>query len=203
MSYDPEIWLESTTRTIKQYVIDGISAPNAYEVIMEFPGAAFDTKKLPLDKTVIHFEIDDMPERLLGFGDDPARDNYDAVNQQNQPQWAAIQEINFDVGIWASAKSGGTTSRMRARQHLSRLFGFPQGVVNLRDYSDNGDGVIEILRPLSGGRFVLDRVNDVTMYRMVDCSLDVRVFSRTPIENSPIVPTIEDIVQAPGLTIIG
>lgn len=201
--YDPEEWLLSTIRTIKQYVIDGLAAPNVYDVVMEFPGAALDLQKVPLTKTLIHFEIDDIPSSPLGFGDSPARDNYDSMNQQNQPQWAEIVEINFDVGVWASAKSGGITQRARARQSLGYLFGYPQGVENLRAYSDNGDGVIEIIRPLEGGHFAIDRINDVPVYRMVNCSLDVRVFSRTPLVQAPVVPTIEEIDQNPNLTIIG
>lgn len=202
MTYDPESWLETTSRTIKQYVIDGLNAPNVWDVVMQFPGADIDAQTQPISKTIIHFEIDDIVERPLGFGDAPHRDNYDAAAGTIQPQWASIHEINFDVGIWASDRSGGTTSRMRARQHLTRLFGIPQGLVSLRNYSDNGDGVIELLR-FSGGRDILDFSNDVKLYRMVDASLDIRVFSRTPLADAAIETAIDEIVQAPNLTILG
>lgn len=202
MTYQAEDWLLTTYRTLKSYVIDTINAPNVYDVVMEFPGANIDAKTLPLRKTIIHFEIDDIDEQPLGMGDRPAVDNYDAVTSEITPQWAHIHVVNFDVGIWASDAEGGTTSRMRARQWLTRLFSIPEGAERLRDYSDGGDGVIEVLS-LSGGRNVIDRVNDMRLYRMVDCTLVCRVFSRTPIEDAVTVPAIDEIDQAPNLTIIG
>lgn len=202
MTYQAEDWLLSTYRTLKSYVIDTINAPNVYDVVMEFPGADVDAGKMPLRKIIIHFEIDDIDEQPLGMGDRPAVDNYSAGTSEITPQWAHIHVVNFDVGIWASDAEGGTTSRMRARQWLTRLFSIPEGAEHLRDYSDGGDGVIEILS-FSGGRNVIDRVNDMRLYRMVDCTLVCRVFSRTPIEDAVTVPAIDEIDQAPNLTIIG
>ena len=200
MTFNPEQWLESMTRTLKSYVVDTINAPNIYDVVMEFPGSQIDASKLPLEKTVIHFEIDDIDEQPLGMGDTPARWNYAAGDVQ--PQWAHIHVVNFDVGIWASDRSGGTTSRMRARQWLTRLFQIPEGAERLRNYSDGDDGVLEVLS-FSGGRFVPDSSNDVRMWRLVDSSVVIRVFSRTPMEDVETGPAIEEIDQAPNLTIIG
>jgi hypothetical protein len=198
--YDPEIFLESTTRTIKEYVETNINT-RIYQVIMEFPGAQLDAGQLPMSKTLIHFELDDDDNKPVGFGDGMFQDNYQ-VGVGIFPQYAARHMFTFDVGIWASDKSGGTTSRMRAKQLLNFLFDMNNGgAKRMGDFSDNGDGRIEVLS-FSGGRFVLDSANDVRLYRMVDCQLGVRVFSRTP---APTVaePAIETITQAPNLTIIG
>ena len=200
--YEPEDWLLSATRVLKQYVIDGLNAPNTYEVVMQFPGALLDEEELPLKKTIIHFEIDDIDERPVGMGDTPHRENYDIATGTVTPQWASVHVINFDAGIWASDLSGGTTSRMRARQHLTRLFSIPGGAERLRDYSDGDDGVLEVLR-FTGGRNALDNINDQRLYRLIDSTLEIRVFSRTPIEFAEQGPAIEEIAQAPNLTIIG
>jgi hypothetical protein len=202
MTYDPEDWLITTVRTLKSYVVDTINAPKVYDVVMEFPGAQIDAEKLPISKTIIHFELDAVTELPVGFGDTPMVWNYNAAAFSVQPQWAHVHRMNFDVGIWASDKSGGTTQRMRARQWLTRLFQLPEGAERLRKYSDAGDGVIEVLS-FSGGRFLQDTANDVRQYRMVDGTLEIRVYSRTPLDDSEVAPAIEEIDQAPGLTIIG
>ena len=199
-NFDPERWLETAVRGIQDYVKDNVNT-RIYEVVMEFPGADLDAKKLPIRKTIIHFEIDDMPDAPIGFGDRPMVDNYNAADQTVNPQWAAMHTINFDVGIWASDDSGGTTSRMRARQELQRLFGFPSSIEALRAATDGGDGSVEILR-YRGGNFTVDRVSDVRTYRMVNGELEVRVFSRTPLADLG-SPAIEEIDQSPGLTILG
>lgn len=198
--YDPEKFLESTVRTIKEYVETYINT-RIYEVVMEFPGALYDAGEMPMKKTVIHFELDDQEGKPVGFGDGMFADNY-VAGVGNFPQYAAVQLFTFDVGIWASDSSGGTTSRMRAKQYLSFLLDMNNGgAKKLGDFSDNGDGRIEVLS-FSGGRFVLDSANDVRLYRMVDCQLVVRVYSRTPIPSIS-EPAIEEIDQAPNLTIIG
>lgn len=201
MTYNPEDWLISTVRTLKSYVVDTINAPNVYDVVMEFPGAQIDAATLPLPHTLFHFELDAIQELPVGFGDTPMKWGYDGAGSVH-PQWAHVHRMNFDVGIWASDKSGGTTSRMRARQWLTRLFSLPEGAERLRDYSDADDGVLEVLS-FSGGRFIQDSANDTRLFRMVDGTLEIRVYSRTPIDDVVIGPAIEEIDQAPGLTIIG
>jgi hypothetical protein len=198
--YNPEKWLETTMRGIHDYVDDNVDG-SVYNVIMEFPGPLLDEQKMPIDRTIIHFEIDDIRTRPLGLGDDPAEWNYDEDTQSVNPQWATVHEIALDVGIWSSDRSGGTTSRMRAFQILQNLFGTPASVQSLRAATTGNDGGVEILR-YSGGSAAIDTVNDVRMYRMVDGQLEVRVFSRTPLSDVP-APAIEEIVQSPGLTILG
>jgi len=199
--YDPEKFFETTVRTLKEYVETNINT-RIYEVVMEFPGAQYDSGEMPLKKTVIHFELDDHDTKPVGFGDNMFQDNYDAVGQEIFPQFAAVQTFTFDVGIWATDGSGGTTSRMRAKQYLNFLFDMNNGgAKKFGDFSDNGDGRIEVLQ-FSGGRFVPDHANDIRLYRMVDCQLVVRVYSRTPLPADGI-PTVETIEQAPDFTIIG
>jgi hypothetical protein len=203
VTYDPEKWMESTLRTLKDYATENFNT-GIYSIVMEFPGAIVDNEKLPMKKTIIHFELDDVVSRPVGFGDGAFADNYDEVNHEITPQYATMHRLAFDVGVWASDRSGGTTARMRARQTLEFMFGMNAGGINrLRDFSDAGDGVIEIVG-FSGGRFVLDTsANDTRLFRMVDCLLEVRVFSRTALAAQEPIPTIETISYNPDLTILG
>jgi hypothetical protein len=84
------------------------------------------------------------------------------------------------------------------------LFGYPSSVEALRQFSDGGDGSIEIVQ-WSGGMNAQDRVNDIRVYRAMNMTLDVRVFSRSPLptDSSLADTVIEDIIQQPNLTILG
>ena len=199
MSYDPEIWLESLIREIKAYAESNFN--DTYQVVMEFPGPMLDRSELPLSKTVIHFEIDDVVDSLIGMGDNKFADNYDDTTGTVNPQYARRHNINFDVGVWASAKSGGVTSRLRAKQTLEEMFGAVNGQLNLRAASDGGDGYIEVIS-YTGGRMIMDTINDSPVYRMIDTALVVRVFSRTKLAVTA-GPAIEEIIQDPNLEIIG
>jgi|SRR5262245_48588600 len=195
-TYDPEIYLESVTRVIQEYALAGFTraahdvngddvGENLYDIIMEFPGPILDTvKTVPFEKTLIHFEIDDIQTNLLGFGDNVFAENFDQSSGTIRPQEAKKHEINFDVGIWATDSCGGTTARMRAYQILNELFSGSIATEALRRYSNGGDGPIDILS-FSGGRFATERVNDIPVYRTVNSSLVVRCYSRTRI------PTLE------------
>src|SRR5207253_1125216 len=118
--YDPEHWLETTVRALKDYMNANLNT-RIYDVVMEFPGAIVDAEKMPIKKTIIHFEIDAIDSKPVGLGDNIFASNYDSGLHQNSPQTAERHMINFDVGIWASDRSGGLTSRLRARQTLSNL----------------------------------------------------------------------------------
>lgn len=199
MTYDPENWLVSTTRTLRAWVELHLNG-DLYDVIMEFPGAALDAKSVPLSKSLLHFEIDDMPAEPLGFGEGLEAENYDAPSKSYNPQYANIRRINFDVGIWTFDRTGGTTARMKLMQDLEQIFG-PGAVNPFRNFSDAGDGVIDIIR-FSGGRGTTDSINDVPVYRTINSELELRVVTRTKLlpEGGP---TIEEISQAPNLTILG
>lgn len=199
MVYDPEHWYESTVRTLEAYVKANMNS-RVYDVEMEFPGAIVDSQKVPLKKTMLHFAIDDVKSSVLGMGDNAFAQNYDASTHSIFPQYANQHEFTFDVGVWASDRSGGTTQRMRARQQFEFLFG-SGGIDKLRSFSDGGDGVLEILS-FTGGTNVLDESNGVRLYRMVNCMLVIRVFSRTPLPSTGIA-TIEQILQSQTITITG
>jgi hypothetical protein len=200
--YNPEIYLESALRELQTYVSRGFDSAvldnNAesagrftYQVVMEFPGDVIDDiRTVPLPKTIIHFELDDSENKPVGLGDNIFAENYDVATKTITPQEATYHQLNFDVGIWASDASGGTTSRLRAQQILNGLFvGFLARQALLAS-SDGGDGGLEILR-YHGGQFLTERVNDVNTYRMAGAELEMRVYSRTP--RSISIPTIEGI----------
>jgi hypothetical protein len=207
--YDPENWLESMTRCLKEYAEeefhqsvrddDGNFIGNqVYEIIMEFPETEDILKLMPMAKTIIHFEIDDLQNNILGFGEGHHRLNYDEFLRLIEPQEAVIHEIDLDVGVWSSPRSGGTTARLRAYQIVKNLFEGALATQRLMEATDNGDGGVEIIE-LTGGRFIQDTVNDISLFRVIDCSLKVRVFSRTPRLFQ--IPTVEEITQIPELII--
>jgi hypothetical protein len=201
--YDPEHWLESLVRTLQAYAENGVNNAvhdnlgnpaglQAYNIIMEFPGEVIDdVKNLPLDRTIIHFEIDDPQTRVVGFGDNVFSQNFNEVEGTVSPQEARLHTVNFDVGIWSTDSSGGTTSRMRAFQILNTLFSGAKATEALRIFSDGGDGPIDILS-FAGGRFATERVNDINVYRTMGAELEVRVFSRTAIPTAE--PAITGVV---------
>jgi hypothetical protein len=220
MTYDPEIFLESLMRELKKYV--GTALNNSvrdssgnpvglynpptntngiYELVMEFPTPESMRTKVPLPRTVIHFEIDAIDHRWVGFGDQVKRLNYNSTDQTVSPQEAGWHRINFDVGVWTSDKAGGTTARMRAMQTLRFLFHGKLAQQAFDASAKGDDGRIEILHYM-GGRFITETINDVLTYRTVDGTLELRVFSRTPLYLSPPAPAIEEIVQDPNLLIV-
>src|SRR4029077_8965358 len=77
--YDPEQGLETKGRVLKEYlekefqvsVSDGQNyvGLDAYEIIAEFPGTLLDARKMPMQRTIVHFEIDDIQSNIIGFGD--------------------------------------------------------------------------------------------------------------------------------------
>jgi hypothetical protein len=206
-TFNPEIYLETATRCLKEYAEAGIDAAiqdnnsndvglDVYEVVMEFPSDEMIVSKVPGNKSIVHFELDDIQDSILSFGDNVARSVYDPVLHTVTDQEGRRHVLNFDVGIWAWDKSGGTTARLRARQILTNLFTGAQATKNLRASSDGGDGMLEILS-YTGGHFTTEYVNDVRVFRMVDTSLSIRVFSRTP--NPIISPSIESFDYDLGL----
>jgi len=210
-TYNPEIHMESLSRCLKEYAEDGLHASvkneagasvgnSVYSVVMEFPGTEISGLKVPLDKTIIHFAIDDVEDRVVGLGDNIFANNHDPIDSTVNPQEARQHVVNFDVGIWSSDRTGGITARLRAQQTLVNLFCGSIAQMRIREATLAGDGCLEILR-YSGGNFATERINDVDVYRMMGAELVIRVFSRTPVLDEPL-PAIESIVQVPGLTIL-
>jgi hypothetical protein len=166
-----------------------------YDVEMDWPTAADTARDIQLEKTLIHFVIDDINSTKLGFGEDTVNAT-EVLAVAPEPdivkfQSARMHEINFDVGVWASDKSGGSTSRLVTYQMLDTLFGSTQA---RRRFQTATKGV-QIIR-FNGGTFITERVNDVRTFRIIDCELVVRVFSRHTVEDRVIV---EEIVQDPDL----
>lgn len=87
---------------------------------------------------------------------------------------------------------------MRVKETLALLFHGNDAQANLNAAVNDGDGTIEILN-FTGGRFITDRINDIDVYRLIDSSLDVRVFSRRPLVATPVVPSIEEIIADDSL----
>lgn len=211
-TYNPEIYLESLVRCLNEYASDGFNDAikdqagisgglQLHNVIMEFPGTDVISVKIPLEKTIVHFEIDDIDDRVVGLGDNVFANNYDPVEETVNPQEAGMHMVNFDIGIWSSDRSGGVTARLRAVQILKLLFSGAMAQNRIAEATNGGNGKLEILS-YSGGNFATERINDMDVYRMVGGELIIRVFSRTPISSVPL-PSIEGITQASGLTILG
>jgi len=208
-NFNPEDWLETAVRGLKDYASAGVDAAvqnnvsqdsglDVFEVMMEFPSDEKIITLLPGKKSIIHFELDDIQDHILGFGKNVAKTVYDPINFHVSEQEGRRHILNFDVGIWTWDKSGGTTARFRARQILTNLFTGSQAIVNLREATDGGDGQLELL-DFTGGHFTTDQVNDVRVFRQVNTNLQIRVFSRTP--NPVVTSTIEDIGYDLGLVI--
>jgi hypothetical protein len=208
--YDPEMFLESTIRCLKAYleqqfhvaVDDGENyvGLDAYEIISEFPATGLELRKMPLHRTIIHFEIDDIQSSLLGMGDNIFAFTYDGATGTIVGRTGEVHVINLDVGIWATDASGGITARLRAKQILQNCLGGSLGIIKLRNFTNGGDGMLEIMG-FSGGRFVLDKINDMTVYRMAECTLIIRVYSRVPLDDELSGPAIEEIIIDPDLSI--
>lgn len=213
--YDPENFLVSLTRAIKAYVIWGMNAflgsgvvynsqtntSGVIDVIMEYPPAGVEVYTTPLPRSILHFEIDSVDGELVGFGNNIFKETYDEVEKFLIQQEGSAHRVNFDVGIWTSDKSGGTTMRLMMRQALDQIFLGVKARNNFKLAVDNGNGSPEILS-FSGGGFIVENLNDVKTYRMIDCTLELRCYSRSKADVSDAVPTIEEIDQAPGLTIV-
>jgi hypothetical protein len=176
---------------LKEYVEDNLNL-DAYDVVFDYSPAELTAQKLPLAKSVIHFAIDDIQNPDIGYG----ATTVEAIDANTlTPSELLKHDVNFDVGMWASASTGGSTARLVVYQHLVRLF---QGKGAYDRCMEATDGV-EIIS-FNGGRFYTDRINDLEIYRIVGAELVVRCYSaETGALESGYTPyTIE---QEPDLTI--
>jgi hypothetical protein len=180
--YDPDNWLISCTRALKDFVVTTLNDKDT-DVEMSFPDPRSWTKKVPLANALIHFEQDHISDPVYGFGSpgDDVIDDTDPENVTSLHREAVQHLVNFDVGVWVSAQSGGVTKRMALTQALKDLFVPAMNKVAMHD-STQGIWVVSF----EGGRNELDRINDVPVWRALDMTLVVRVVSRhTP--SSPVV----------------
>lgn len=174
MTYDPENWLLSCSRELKDYV--AAAFPN-FDVELNYP----DTEKLlPMERPLIHLEQDDLAHPVLGFGV-PGVEVQDEVNHTWELQEAQVHLVNFDVGVWVSKEAGGATARMQAAQGLADMFARPNGKKALQE-ATGGLWVVNY----TGGRNELDRIADTPVWRMLDCTVIVRVVSR----HVPLAPEV-------------
>lgn len=174
VAFDPNNWLLTCTRSIGSYVEQVLSDPDT-SIEMSFPDVRNWEKETPLAKSLIHFETDDVSDPPIGFGK-PGKeffDNTDPANPKFHVEEAAQHFINYDVGVWTSAESGGATKRMVLKQALKDMFVTVTGKEAM--YAATG-GIWAI--SFEGGRDELDRINDLPVWRALDMTLIVRVFSR-------------------------
>jgi hypothetical protein len=166
---------------IESYVVAAFN-PQFYNVEMSFPDVNTWPRTAPLTKTLIHFEQDDIEDPKWAMGQ-PGRDVFNESMGTFVLHEAARHRINYDVGVWTSAASGGETSRMRAVQRLKNLF-VPVGAK--LDFKEATGGVKVVT--FDGGRNHLDRINDLPVYRSSEMTLVVEVFSRHIPEFEEIIP---------------
>lgn len=197
-AYDPDAYLVSAGRSIHDYVRDQLLARadigDVVDVEMSYPDTRDWTKDSPLERSLVHFELDDDPAMILGFGVPQTLDDQgDDTAIVSEPQ---VHHLNYDVGIWTSPQSGGTTKRAQLRQALRDIFGTATGRVAFNEATE-GLQAIEF----GGGSDVLDRVNSLPIYRTTGITLVVSVFSR--LTQSTPVDLVTDAVQLQHLSIDG
>ncbi len=167
---DPNKWLISTFRSLKSYMLNNTDA-DLYEIIFSFPSDKDLDNYMPLSRTLVHFEIDEIVNTVFGFGDnviDSVEDNAGNITEYE----VRCHDINFEVGVWTSAKSGGTTQRLLAAQFLHDLF---HGA-SARETLLTQTGLD--IRSFTGGMFIKEEVNQLDIYRVSGMTLVLRVYSR-------------------------
>jgi hypothetical protein len=207
-TYDPYQWLPSMFRAIREYVLKGIDKAakyytddiglRQYEIVFDYPASVLVPDKLPFTNadgdpvTLIHFEIDNIENRLVGFGESHIGETPYPASGTIVPEEAEAHEVNFDVGIWATDKSGGSTSRLMAYQALDTIFSGPSAQEACESATE---GVL--VRSFGGGRFISDSVNDIRLFRVADMELVCFVYS-----TKLVIPEISsDFVIVPELFI--
>lgn len=175
-AYDPDSYLVSSTRQIGAWVTAKLGELDAlagvFDLEMSHPDTTQLAKSTPLRKLLIHFELDADPDLVLGFGK-PGMPEFDEDEGTVLFSEATLHRLHFDVGLWASAEAGGATKRMEARQALANLFG---SVTGREEFNLATEGLQVV--SFDGGHDVLDRVNDLPIWRTAGGSLVVEVFGR-------------------------
>lgn len=181
---DPQLWLETTIRAVKDFT-NGNLDNSIYEVIMEWPSNKFLHDYMPFERTLVHFEIDDLTPIRLGFGDNVFAEAFDDVNGLITSFEGSFTDINFDVGVWASYRSGGSTSRLLAYQLLRKLFFGSAAQQRLV-----GQSGIEI-RSFTGGQFAQETIEDIEIFRIMGMALVLRVPSYNVSLPTPFIGTLQ------------
>lgn len=192
--FDPDKWVTSFFRALVNYAQPLLRHNNqdVYDVIESYPPLDELTTKVPLAKTLIHFDIEDMEQVFFGLGENIVFEEYRSATHDVESWEAHCHIVRMDVGVWASIESGGPSARLEARQDLDRIFNGPAARDNCMTATDG----VEILG-FTGGRFLTDAINDLPVFRIVDQELRVRVYSRTKV----LATAIESIDQDPQLSV--
>lgn len=175
--YDPDQWLVTLVRGLKDYIASKINS-GLVNVEMSYPDTSRWTKETPLDKTLIHMDIDNHLSRTVGMGHPGVETFTPSPDAGVSPAtWrndeAGEELVSFDMGIWASEESGGGTARLTYHQLLINLFNVAGAKEELRD-ATGGIWVVSF----SGGQYTTDRINDLPVWRAHDMTLVTRVYSR-------------------------
>jgi hypothetical protein len=171
MPFNPDKPIYTHFQMLKDYIEDELPNVEVYDIVNSYPTADEFTSRMPLEKTIIHFDIANNEESLLGFGDNVVQSFH------NDPDFELIEwqaqelQLTWDVGVWASARSGGVSARFMALDDLRVLFSGAYAVERgrLRDFE---------IMSYGGARFLVDTINDVEVYRVADIELVTRVFGR-------------------------
>jgi hypothetical protein len=183
--YDPTDWLITLNRSLEAYVKDALNNAilddaqlpaglEIFDVRFDWPDSNDMPEDVELGKTIIHFFISDIRNERIGFGDNITEENIVGPTQHDIEFVESSRHVlEYDIGVWASDKSGGVTNRLIAYQALEKAF---QGeMAKQACYAFTGG--VEILS-FNGGRFIQDAISDVRVFRVTDSTLMVRVFSR-------------------------
>lgn len=170
VSIDPDKWVETLFRAFQAFVESKIDT-EIYDLRFSFPSANDLGILMPLNKTIIHFEMDNITNPTFGIGRNVVAADYDDINK-TITEWEALEhELNYDVGVWASARSGGVTARLRAYQVLNDLFAGARAFFDLQEIG------IEI-KSFNGAAFHKEELNDVEVFRIANMTLVICVYSR-------------------------
>lgn len=167
---DPDEWVVTLFRSLESYVKASLDT-DIYEVGFSFPTATDIGRWLPLDKTLIHFEIDGINPVVLGFGDNIVDATYSDADHSVSEHEANVHIVNFDIGVWASERTGGVTARLRAYQRLNDLF------VGASAYHALQSLGIELMN-FTGGNFIKEEIDNIPIFRVTGMILEVKIFSR-------------------------
>lgn len=153
-----------------------------------------------MNKTLIHFNIDDITNMALGFGPGSVQADFTEPTVSDPGSFidkkGRRHDVNLDVGVVATDAAGGSSARLTAYEMLDSIFGSFDRRTSFRA---NTDG-IEIVS-FTSGRFAKDSINDVRVFRVIGGELVVRVYSRD-VASDPVI-LVDDITQDPDLEIDG
>ena len=184
IAFNPDDWLESLWRSLSSYVMSyGYSGldPDIYQIMMGYPSGNDIGQLLPFRKTLIHFEIDNITDSVIGFGDQIVADYIDPIYNTLTNYEANRHDLNLDVGIWASDESGGVTARLRAYKRLNDLFSGPGAYEAL--LTNVGAELISF----TGAQFAKEEIDNIDVYRVFNMTLVLRVYSRKTYAQIPFV----------------